>query len=225
MTDNITRFQSFTKVVGPAARAAALGLASFGVAAALVSHILPALVSGFVLLGGAITAVVGAISVGLVGGLLAAAPAFVALGTGLLASLPLFKQLNIEMEKNRSGTKILGDAITALTKQNEENGKSFSRTFAGVFAPLIRDTVLPLYDKMQQATTTLVTHFGTLFNSPQMQKFLDVGEVAAEGVPQPRSRCQQPARRARRVLHPDPAVRGTARRELQPPDVPVPAVG
>ena len=88
MTDNITRFQSFTKVVGPAARAAALGLASFGVAAALVSHILPALVSGFVLLGGAITAVVGAISVGLVGGLLAAAPAFVALGTGLLASLP-----------------------------------------------------------------------------------------------------------------------------------------
>ena len=91
--------EALSALAARAAPAAVAGLAALAVAVAAAAVALPILVSGLWLLIGALTALVGSISIGIVGGLLALGPAIAGLAAGLGAAFLVFQRMGKEGTK------------------------------------------------------------------------------------------------------------------------------
>ena len=91
--------EALSALAARAAPAAVAGLAALAVAVSAAAVALPILVSGLWLLIGALTALVGSISIGIVGGLLALGPAIAGLAAGLGAAFLVFQRMGKEGTK------------------------------------------------------------------------------------------------------------------------------
>ena len=93
--------EALSALAARAAPAAVAGLAALAVAVSAAAVALPILVSGLWLLIGALTALVGSISIGIVGGLLALGPAIAGLAAGLGAAFLVFQRMGKRARRQR----------------------------------------------------------------------------------------------------------------------------
>jgi hypothetical protein len=144
--------EALSALAARAAPAAAAGLAVLGVAIAAAAVAIPALVSGLWLLIGALTALVGSISIGIIGGLLALGPAIVGLAAGLGAAVLVFRRMG------EDGTKAAA-SLSRIKKAFADLGDSASEESDRV-ASQIEGTIVPAINGAKPVMRSLVTAFG-----------------------------------------------------------------
>ena len=144
--------EALSALAARAAPAAVAGLAALAVAVSAAAVALPILVSGLWLLIGALTALVGSISIGIVGGLLALGPAIAGLAAGLGAAFLVFQRMGKE------GTKAAA-SLDRIKKAFADLGDSASEESDRVAAQ-IEDTIVPAINGAKPVMRSLVTAFG-----------------------------------------------------------------
>ena len=144
--------EALSALAARAAPAAAAGLVVLGVAIAATTIAIPALVSGLWLLIGALTALVGSISIGIIGGLLALGPAIVGLAAGLGAAVLVFRRMG------EDGTKAAA-SLSRIKKAFADLGDSASEESDRV-ASQIEGTIVPAINGAKPVMRSLVTAFG-----------------------------------------------------------------
>lgn len=158
--------------LAPLLRTGAAGLAVMGVAAAAAAVALPALVSGVWLLVGALTAMVGAISLGVLGGLLALGPAVLAAVAALGAGVVAFQEINREGSKAGKMLESIKTTWEKSTKGMRDEVEGLADAFRDTLNPLIREFAGPMITGMLGALESVTRHFGTMMQSPEMQGFM-----------------------------------------------------
>lgn len=160
------------------AKAGLAGLIALGIAVTVLISLLPILASFFALLGGAITAVVGAITLGLLGGLLALVPvaagAAAALGAIAVAVLEIKKGGNDAAAAIAHIGKVWKSEVAGIAPDVTRLAKAIDKTVS----PLLKTFVGPLLKGMTQALTDIVSNLGDVLNSKEMKGFLDIWVTA-----------------------------------------------
>lgn len=164
--------------LGTGLKSAAGGLAGLAAAAAVLVTLLPMVAAGFSLLAGSLVSIAGALSLGVIGGLLAVVPAALAgaagIGTMILAI--------IEMKREGSAAKKSMEALNSTWKKTL---RGLRPELAGVakavndsLGPLITNFLDPLVNGLALALRDVIKQFGQVMNSKQMKGFLDIWETA-----------------------------------------------
>jgi hypothetical protein len=159
-------------------KAGVAGLIAFAAAAAVLATLLPLLASLFALLAGSIVAVVGAITVGLIGGFLALVP----IGVSVAAALGLIVVAIKEMKRDGSGAQKaiqnIGKEWKSMVKGLAPEITKMTKAIDKTISPLLKTFVGPLLQEMAKAMTDIIIHLGSVLNSPVMKGFLDIWETA-----------------------------------------------
>jgi hypothetical protein len=159
------------KTLAVALRAAIPLLAAFTAVVVAGSIALPVIASGAFLLAGALTAVVGAISLGIIGGLLALVPAAAAV-VGAVGVIAL-----AFADANEEGTKAAA-AIDKLKKSWADFKRETQGTSTSIVEALTRvaDKILDLSSlfvkNMGEAIVEVANHFGSLLDRPEVRNFI-----------------------------------------------------
>lgn len=168
--------QALLGAVGPALASVTAGLIGLGAAIVAGAIAIPTLVSGLWLLVGALTAIAGAISIGIVGAMLPLVP----LGAALLAALgPVVATIQAMGEESGAAA----NSLKRIKAGWDETVKGMNVTgiadaFADVFTSINASFLKPLMTGMGTAFQDVVRHFGSVLKDPQIKGFLDIWETA-----------------------------------------------
>jgi len=165
-------FSSLLTAAKPVMTNLITGLAAVAAAIVGVSFVLPALVSGVFLLAGAITAVVGAISMGLLGGLLAMGPIALALAAGVGAVVIAFKEMSREGSASAASLDRIKKAWSGSMTGLRDDVHGVAHAFEDALIPLMKQFIGPLMEGMLVAVGNITRNFGTMMQSPEIQGFL-----------------------------------------------------
>lgn len=165
-------FTSMLSAARPVMANLVAGLAAVGAAIVGVSFVLPALVSGIFLLAGAITAVVGAISMGLLGGLLAMGPIALALAAGVGAVAIAFKEMSREGSASAASLDRIKKAWSGSMTGLRDDVHGVAHAFEDALIPLMKQFIGPLMSGMLVAVGNITRNFGTMMQSPEIQGFM-----------------------------------------------------
>lgn len=167
-------FSSLASSAGIGLKAITSNLVILAAAFVGLITLLPLVASAFSMLAGSAVALAGAISLGLVGALLAVSPLAITAVAGLGALIVAMQQANV---KGSESKKVLGEMKVAWQKALDPVRPKLDGIFkalSATFIPLTKQIVGPLLGGMAVALQHVIRNFGAILTAPATKGFINL---------------------------------------------------